>query len=174
MTVAALLEDLKHPWRHGEHVDGRGLIFDETLNLDGLEVRGFDLSGAVFKAGITARGTQFRGLAWLRGAKVQGPFDLSGATFRTDFRADALCAGDAILDGCTLQGVLSCAGARLASLSLRQALVMANLTLEGAKIDGNADLTDAEIMGGFWTAGADIGTLIDQGAQISGRVRLPG
>lgn len=174
MNLATLLEDLQRPWRHGEHLDGQGLVLDEPLVLDGLEVRGFDFSDAEFKAGITAQGTRFRGLAWLRGAKVQGPFDLSGATFRTDFRADNLRAGDVILDDCTLQGVFSCAGARLTSLSLKSALVMANLTLEGATIKGSADLKGAEIMGGLWTKGAEIGQLLDREAEISGRIRLAG
>ena len=172
MTLGALLEDLKRPWRHGEHVDARGLVLDEPLVLDGLEVRGVDFSNAVFKAGISARGTRFRGLAWLRGADVRGACDLGGALFRTDLRADGLRAGAVNLDASVLQGVLSLANAQLGSLSLRAALVMANATLEGARIDGNVTLTDAEVLGGLWTAGARFGDIKGE-AEIWGRVRLP-
>ncbi|NNE80266.1 MAG: hypothetical protein HKN18_08355 [Silicimonas sp.] len=175
MTDAeALLDDLKRPWRHGEHVDARGLVLDEPLVLDGLEVRGFDLSDAVLGAGLSARGTRFRGLAWMRGTTVQGDCDLTGASFRTDFRADRMASGDVMLDACNLQGVLSLAGAKLSSLSLQNALIMANLTLENARIDGTVNLSGAEILGGLWTAQAKLGALIDADADISGRVRLPG
>ncbi len=172
--MAALLDDLKRPWQHGEHVDGRGLTLDEPLVLDGLDVRGFDFSNAVFKGGFSAKGTRFRGLSWMRGAKVHGDCDLSGAGFCTDFRADGLEADEVVLEDCHLQGVLSFAGARLNRLSLSREVVMANVTLESAKIGGAVDLSHAEVMGGLWTKGADLGALIDADAQISGRIRLPG
>lgn len=173
MTAAALVDDLKTPWRHGEHLDARGIVLDEPIVLDGLEIRGLDLSNAVLKAGLSAKGTLFRGLAWLRGTRIQGMCDLTGAKFRTDFRADDLQAEAVILDGCNLQGVLSLAGSQLTSLSLQNALVMANMTLENAEIQDRVDLAGTEIMGGFWTAKARIGTLNDSKAEISGRVRLP-
>ncbi|MFK7752257.1 MAG: hypothetical protein AB8B51_06880 [Sedimentitalea sp.] len=167
-----LVADLRRPWRHGEHVDARGLVLEAPLILDGMEVRGFDLSGAVLKGGLRARGATFRGLAWLRGAEVRGVCDLSGATFRSDLRADRLSADSFILDHCVLQGVLSLAGSTLGALRLNQALVMANLTLQDAQIAGLVDLDGTEIMGGFWTAGARFGRVTDRGANISGRVRL--
>lgn len=173
MTAAELLSALKRPWRHGEHVEASGIILNEPLVLDGLEVRGFDLSGAVLNRGLSARGTRFRGLAWLRGTQVQGACDLTGASFRTDLRADGLIAGEVVLDEAQVQGVLSLAAARLQTLSLRHALMMANVTLEGANIDGPADLSGAEILGGLWTAGADMGALNHDAAEISGRLRLP-
>lgn len=172
-TTASLVKDLKHPWRHGEHVDARGVALEDPLVLDGLEVRGVDLSGAILKAGLSARGTVFRGLAWLRGTKVRGTCDLTGAAFRTDFRADDLQAERVVLDDCSLQGVLSMAGSQLKTLSLRNALIMANVTLEDARIEHMVDLSGAEIMGGLWTAKARIGALNDGKAEISGRVRLP-
>lgn len=173
MTGAELLAELQRPWRHGEHVDARDIVLEAPLILDGLEVRGFDLSGARLKGGLSARGTRFLGLAWLRQASVAGRCDLTGATFRTDLRADGLDAGDVILDGAVVQGVLSLARARLATLSMRDALMMANVTLEGARIAGRAELSGTEILGGFWTAGAGIGALNHAGAEISGRLRLP-
>lgn len=155
-------------------MDARGLVLDAPLVLDGLEVRGFDLTGATLNGGLSARGTRFRGLAWLRQATVRGMCDLSGASFRTDLRADGVIAGDVVLDGCELQGVFSLANAHLGSLSLSHGLLMANVTLEGAQIDGAVDLCGAEIMGGLWTADARIGTLDPREAEISGRLRLPG
>ncbi|GAB5446324.1 pentapeptide repeat-containing protein [Gymnodinialimonas sp.] len=173
MTPDALLDDLKRPWRHGEHVDARSVVLDDPLVLDGLEVRGFDLSAARLNGGLSARGTLFRGLAWLRGARIEGPCDLSRARFRTDLRADGLIAGDVRLDGCHLEGVLSLAGARVASLSLARALIMANVTLQEARVDRSVDLAGAEIMGGLWTAGATMGVMDREDAEVSGRLRLP-
>ncbi|QXT38250.1 pentapeptide repeat-containing protein [Gymnodinialimonas ceratoperidinii] len=174
MTVDELIADLQRPWHHGEHVDARGLVLDEPLVLDGMEVRGFDLSGAQLNGGLSARGTRFRGLAWLRKATIKGTCDLREASFRTDLRADQLEAEDVLLDDCELQGVLSLAGATLRSLSLRNALMMANVTLEGARIDGEVVLDGAEIMGGLWSAEAGIGALDHGEADIFGRLRLPG
>ncbi|WP_224814729.1 pentapeptide repeat-containing protein [Hasllibacter sp. MH4015] len=174
MTGAELLADLQRPWRHGEHVDARGIVLEDALVLDGLEVRGFDLSGATLKGGLSARGTTFRGLAWLRGTTIRGMCDMSGGFFRTDLRADGLVAEDVVLDGVHVQGVLSLTEARLTSLSLKAALMMANTTLQGSHITGNVDLTGAEIMGGLWSATAQIGAMRTRDAEISGRLRLPG
>ena len=171
--AAALLDELQRPWRHGEHFDGRGLVLDDPLVLDGMDIRGFDFSEAEFRAGFSAKGTRFRGLVWMRGAQIDGMCDLGRSSSRTDVRADGLRAGSVNLAGCQLQGVLSFVGARLSGLSLHGALVMANVTLEGAVIDGAVDLAEAELMGGLWTANAQIGALNRDSAQISGRVRLP-
>jgi hypothetical protein len=73
-----------------------------------------------------------------------------------------------------VQGVLSLAGARLGTLSMRDSLMMANVTLEGAMIGGRVDMQGTEILGGFWTAGAGVGALNHHEAEISGRLRLPG
>lgn len=173
MTGAELLAELRRPWRHGEHVDARGVVLEAPLILDGLEVRSFDLSDAQLNGGLSARGTRFRGLAWLRRATVRGRCDLGEATFRTDLRADGLGSADVCLDEAEVQGVVSFAGARLGALSMRHALMMANVTLEGARIDGPVDISGTEILGGLWTAGAGIATLNRREAEISGRLRLP-
>jgi len=173
-AVADLVADLRRPWRQGEHLDARGIVLDDALVLDGLDVRGFDLTGAQLRGGLSARGTRFHGLAWLRGATVFGNCDLSGARFSTDLRCDDLTAQTVAMASCTLQGVLSLAGARLNSLSLHNALVMANMTLERAVVQETVDLTGAEILGGFWTAHARLGSLEMRDAEISGRIRLPG
>ncbi|MCY6379766.1 hypothetical protein [Hoeflea prorocentri] len=171
-SVAGLLADFQRPWRHGEHVDATGLVIEEPLVLDGLTVRGIDLSGAKLKGGLSARRTRFRGLAWLCNAEVQGQCDLTGAHFRTDFRADGLTADKTVLDDCVVQGVLSLAGSNLDSLSVRNALIMAHMTLEDAHIAGISDMTGAELLGGFWAAGGKLGPLELHGTEISGRVRL--
>ncbi|MDG1738773.1 MAG: pentapeptide repeat-containing protein [Paracoccaceae bacterium] len=170
----ALVVDLKRPWKHGEHVDACGITLDEPLILDRLEVRGLDLSGAVLNGGISAVGTTFRGLAWMRGSKISGVCDFTGAHFRTDFRADNLEAEAVLLRDCNLQGCLSLAGSKLKSLTLQNALVMANLTLQGADIVGAVNLKEAEIMGGLWTTQARLGSLSNRHAEISGRIQLTG
>lgn len=172
--VAALVEDLRRPWRHGEHVDARDVTLEDRLVLDGLDVRGFDLSGARLNGGFSAKGTRFQGLAWLRGAEISGLCDFREAEFRIDLRADALRANDLVLDRSSVLGVLSLAGARLEGVSMRDALVMANVTMENAEIRTGVDMTGAEIMGGLWTARAEIASLNDCEAMVSGRIRLPG
>lgn len=174
MTPAALVDDLTRPMRHGEHLEARGLVLHQPLILDGLAIRGFDLSNARLLGGISARGTRFLGLTWFRQATIEGRCDFGGASFRTDVRADGLIAGDVDLRGAQVLGVLSFAGARLRNLALGNAVVMANMTLENAVITGAVDLAGTEILGGVWTAGAQIAAMNHQKADISGRVRLPG
>lgn len=173
MTGAELVAELQRPWRHGEHVDARGIVLDEPLLLDGMDLRGFDLSGATLNGGLSARGARFRGLAWLREAVVRGTCDLSGAHFRIDLRADDLRASMVRLDDAIVQGVLSLARTQLDTLSLGRALVMANMTLEDAQISGATDLSGAEVLGGLWTKGAELGDVHTAGLEVSGRVRMP-
>lgn len=173
MTGAELVVELQRPWRHGEHVDARGIVLEDPLILDGMDLRGFDLSQATLNGGLSARGARFRGLAWLRDAVVRGPCDLSGAQFRIDLRADALRADHVNLNDVIVQGVLSLAQARLDTLSLKHALVMANMTLENARISGATDLSGAETLGGLWTEGAALGRLHSVGLEVSGRMRMP-
>jgi hypothetical protein len=170
--AASFVEDLRRPWHHGEHAHATGIELTEHINLDGLTVRGFDLSGAALRGGISAKGTRFLGLAWLRGAQVAGECNFSGAHFRTDLRGDGLVAETLVLNDCVLQGCLSLTGARLNRLVIRDALVMANLTLENGQV-GNIDMHNAEFMGGLWTAQASLGALEHASADISGRLRLP-
>ena len=173
MTGAELVAALQRPWRHGEHVDARGIVLGDPLMLDGMDVCGVDLSGARLDGGLSARGARFRGLAWLRGAAVRGTCDLTGARFRIDLRADDLRAVSVCLDDAIVQGALSLARAEIGTLSLRRALVMANLTLEDARIGEVTDLAGAEILGGLWTEGAALGKVQCAGLEVSGRVRMP-
>jgi hypothetical protein len=48
MDAASIISELRQPWRHGEHFDGRDLVLDEQLVLDGLQIRSFDFSRASF------------------------------------------------------------------------------------------------------------------------------
>jgi uncharacterized protein YjbI with pentapeptide repeats len=169
MTPAEIAADLSRPWRHGEHLDLAGAVIEGPLVLDGLTLRGVDLSRATLTGGLSARGARFMGLCWLRGAAVDGDCDLAGASFRTDLRADGLVAGEVSLSRCRIEGVLSLARARVAALRLDAALVMANATLEGAEA-AMLDLSGATILGGLWTPGAWIGRLTGS-AEVEGRVR---
>lgn len=170
-AAGALVADLQRPWRHGEHVDARGLVLAEPLVLDGLVLRGVDLSGARLEGGLSARGAEFLGLAWLRGAVVARRCDFTGARFRIDLRAEGLSADTIVLDGAEVRGVLALARIGAREVRIREALVMANLTLERAEVSGVADLSGTEVLGGFWAEGARIGRLVADGTEISGRVR---
>jgi len=173
MNMDSIIGELCQPWRHGEHFDGRNLVFDEPLVLDGLKIRSFDFSMVTLRAGVSARNADFSGMAWLRNARISGPCDFSGALFRNDLRADGLQAGKISMSGGCFQGVLSLCRSELDDLLLDDALVLANLNLEQAQITGAIDLSGAEIMGGLAAGGAHIGRLLDGNAEISGRIHLP-
>ncbi len=171
MTAAELIGELTRPWRHGEHFDGRGLVIEEPVVLDGLRLRGFDLSQVHFKAGLSARGATFLGLAWLRGAHIAGACDLSGARFRIDLRAEELQADTLCLDGVEILGVLALARAQARRISLADALIMANLTLEGAAVSEEFDMSRAEVLGGLWADDARLAKIAAAGSEVSGRLR---
>lgn len=173
-TAGQIIAELTQPWQHGVHFDGRGLILEEPLILDGLEIRSLDFSGSQFRAGLQARGTRFLGMAWFREARIAGVCNFEGAHFRNDLRADTMQADQVNLAGCRIDGVLSLAGAQIGQLDLAAALIMANMTLEGAQISKRAELSGAEILGGLSAAGAEIPQLQDSGARISGRIHRRG
>jgi hypothetical protein len=170
VTPEALKTELQKPWHHGEHFDARGARIDAPVVLDGLTLRGFDLSGAQFAAGLSARGATFLGLAWLMDARIDDALDLTGAQFRIDLRAEGLTADAVLLDCVQLRGVLALARLRAKRLSLVDSLVLANLTLERAEV-AEADLSRAEIMGGIWADGARLGRVASDGSEVHGRLR---
>tara|TARA_R110002124_G_scaffold106467_14_gene258331 strand:- start:14198 stop:14719 length:522 start_codon:yes stop_codon:yes gene_type:complete len=169
MTPAALIGTLTRPWAHGAHAALAGAVFDAPVVLDGLALRGFDLSGAVFRQGLSARGTRFLGLSWFHGAQVTGALDLTRAHCRSDLRLDRLAADRLTLTEACFEGVLTLDHARLGTLSGRDCLCLANLSLAGTRIRGDADLSGAAIMGGLWAEGAELGRLDLRGAEIDGR-----
>ena len=173
MTPEALIAALRQPWRHGEHLDARGSVFDAPVMLDGMNLRGFDLSGAHFKSGFSAKGATFLGLAWFANVRIDGRCDLTSARFRIDLRAEGLRTDVLCLDEAQVRGVLALARLHARKVSLSHALVMDNLTLEGAEISDGIDMSHAEVMGGFWAKDAELGRLRADGALIDGRVNRP-
>ena len=172
MTHAArLIEDLQRPWRHSEHLDARGLVLDEPLTLDGMEIRGFDLSNAHLRRGMSARTATFLGLAWLEDTTIDGSCDLTSAQFRIDLRGEGLVTDSLLLDGVQLLGILDLAWIRARRISLTGAVVMANLTLADAEVAEDIDLSETEVMGGLWADGARLGRVQTDGTEIAGRVR---
>lgn len=169
MTPAELTAELQKPWRHGEHVDARDLVLEAPLRLDGMVVRGFDLSGAHLRAGLSARGTTFLGLAWLINARIDGTCDLSQARFRIDLRAEGLATDVLLLDHSEVRGVLALARVHARRIALCNALIMANLTLENAAVAERIDLSGTEVMGGIWAAGARLGQITAAHSEVHGR-----
>jgi len=169
VTPESLIADLQKPWRHGEHIDARGIVLDQPLILDGMVLRGVDLSGAQMRAGLSARGAQFCGLAWLRGVWVDGDLDLTGAKFQIDFRAEDVVADRLLLNEVEVRGVLALARLRARTVSMTNALIMANLTLERAEVTKGVDLSGSEIMGGYWADGARLGAVVTDGCDLHGR-----
>jgi uncharacterized protein YjbI with pentapeptide repeats len=157
-----------------EDVDAKGAVIEGALVLDGMTLRGLDLSGTHVKGDLSARGATFLGIAWLKDVKLDGALDLTGAQFRIDLRAEGLSAKALYLEDLQVRGVLALARVRTAQISLARALVMANLTLERAVVDIQTDLSDSEIMGGFWAEGARLGRLITTGCDLHGRRQAGG
>lgn len=169
-AAAAFAEDLQKAWRHGEHMDARGLVLDDTLALDGMSVRGFDLSGAHLKSGMSARDTTFLGLAWMQSTRVDGTCDLTGAQFRIDLRGEGLVTENLVLNEVQVRGVLALARVRTRRLAIVDAVIMAHLTLENAKVTGETDMSKSQILGGLWAAGAHLGLVTCNDAEIRGRI----
>lgn len=173
MTPAELIGELQQPWQHGEHFDARGAVFDVPVVLDGMTLRGFDLSGAHFKSGLSARGARFLGLTWLGDARIDGNCDLSAAQFTIDLRAEGLTTDVLCLDHSQVRGVLDLERLRARQVNLSNAVVLANVTLENAEVSDGIDMTNAVIMGGFWAKGAQLGQVQTAGAEIDGRINRP-
>jgi uncharacterized protein YjbI with pentapeptide repeats len=171
MTPDALIDALTQPWAHGEHFDAAGADFDQPVVLDGLTLRNFDLSGARFRGGLSARGTRFRGMAWFQGAAVTGALDLTGASFRTDLRLDGVTCETLTLEAAQFEGVLTLDRARIGTLNARDCLCLANLSLDHATVTDRADLSNAVVMGGLWADSASLQGLTLSGAEIDGRQR---
>lgn len=173
MTPAELITELQQPWQHGEHFDARGAVFDAPVVLDGMTLRGFDLSGAHFKSGLSARRARFMGLTWISNARINGKCDLTAAQFTIDLRAEGLATEVLCLDHSQVRGVLDLERLRAQRVSLCNAVVLANLTLENAKIVDGIDMMNAVVMGGFWAKGAQLGQVQTEGAEIDGRINRP-
>lgn len=169
MTAQALRAALSEPWVHGAHFDGQALRFGEPVNLDGLTLRSFDLSRAVFEQGLSARGTTFRGMSWLKGAQVTGALDLTGAVLRNDLRLDGLHADALTLSGSRAEGVIDLDDAQLGALHLDHCICLANISLARAQITGALDLSESDLMGGVWARGAAFGAIKNHGLLIEGR-----
>lgn len=168
MTPAALRAALTQPWVHGAHVEATGAEVAEAVMLDGLTLRSFDLSGAVFGAGLSARGATFRGMSWLKEARVIGDLNLSNAVFRNDLRLDGLVCDRLILTGARAEGVIDLDGAQIGALHLDGCVCLANVSLGRARV-GNLDVTGSDLMGGIWADGAMLGQVASGGLNLEGR-----
>jgi uncharacterized protein YjbI with pentapeptide repeats len=168
MTPDALRAALTMAWSHGAHFEAVGEIVSNTANLDGLTLRSFDLSGAVFEAGLSARKATFRGMSWLKGARVSGDLDLSGAVLRNDLRLDGLICDRVILTGARAEGVIDLDGAQIGVLHLDDCICLANVSLGGAQI-GTFNVQGSDLMGGIWAKGAQIGSVSSEGLLVEGR-----
>lgn len=169
MTPDALKDTLTQPWAHGEHAEIAGQRFTDAIALDGLTLRSFDLSDAVFEKGLAARGATFRGMAWLKRARVSGVCDLSGSLFRSDLRLDGLICEELVLTGARFEGVLDLDGARIGKLDLDGCLCLANVSLGRAVVQGTSDLSGSEMMGGLWAEAAVLGSVDSTGLTVEGR-----
>lgn len=164
-----LCESLTRDWVHGEHVDARCVAVSDSVLADGLTLRSFDFSDGRFDGGFCARNAVFRGMAWLRRARIAGVCDLSGSGFRNDLRLDGLNCGALKLTGCRFEGVLSLDGASVQSLDLSDSLCLANLSLGSTRIAGALTLDRVTAMGGIWSEGIAYGALAATDLVVDGR-----
>lgn len=174
ITAAKIRERLLRPWKHGDHVDFRGVICKDRLDISGVAVDGVDFTGARFLGGIDASCTHFAGLAWFRDVVIEGPANFSGAVFMIDARFEgvkfqqaagfcdaefrgigrfdgAVFAADADFSGTTCYGNFSLQSAESrGSATFRGSEWLGGLWCEDARFPAGVDLSDTQVHGRLW------------------------
>ncbi|WP_199259885.1 hypothetical protein [Paracoccus binzhouensis] len=180
MRAAEIRARLERPYAFGDCVDLRGIDCADRLVLDGAVLTGFDLSGARFPQGISARGAQFRGLSRFRGIEAADA-DFAGAVFHADARFDAARIGGRLaMPGAEFRGVLQFDGAELqGGVDLAGAVGYGNCSFERAGLGGVSDLHGSEWLGGLWLESASFqqirsGEMLVHGRLWTRRARLAG
>lgn len=173
MPASELREALVVPWVHGKHADLAGIVCAGRLDLDGLEVGGFDLTGARFPDGVSARATRFLGLSWWRDVAFGAPVDFSRAQFMNDARFEGCHFADqANFDTCEFRGISRFDRITAAQgFSMTSATCYGNCAFQESKIESEAHFDGTEWLGGLWCDGSMLpknSTLTD--TQVHGRL----
>ncbi|RAI43818.1 pentapeptide repeat-containing protein [Rhodoplanes roseus] len=177
MTPADLRAALTAPLRIGQAQDLRGLVLREPLDLTGVRIGNVDLTGTRFEAPVTARGSVWSGLAWLRDCRFSARVDFSGAVFGNDARFDGSeFLGDATFSGCEFHGVGDFDLAVFHGAAYLDRLqVLGSLSLARTRFHGPASFEDDECFGGLWCHDAQFdGRCNTSGMEVHGRTWLTG
>jgi uncharacterized protein YjbI with pentapeptide repeats len=177
MTAASVLSRLRSPFRRGEVEDLRGLVIDEALELQDVELPNVDFTGAVFNAPLAIRGATFRGLAWFDQAVFNDSVDFSSSVFFNDGRfRNVKFKGSAAFSRAEFRGVACFDSAEFfAAAYLDRMLCYANLSLDKACFAGVASLQDTQCFGGLWGNRTRFRSrMVANGLEVHGRTWLVG
>ncbi|MCR9137441.1 MAG: pentapeptide repeat-containing protein [Alphaproteobacteria bacterium] len=177
IEAGALRELLGQPFRAGEKHDLAGAAILGTLDLSGMAICGFDLTGAVFNDPVIARGAQFDGLTWFRRCRFLSGVDFSNVLFAHDARFDgAAFQRDAIFSKAEFRGIGCFDEATFrAAAFLDHMQVSGSFSADHARFLGTASLEQSECMGGLWWADTRFdGRCNLRGLEVHGRTWLRG
>lgn len=163
---------LNRPQVVGECVDFRHCHVSEPLSLAGRTLCGFDFSNCRFDAAVDFSGARFEGLSWFIGSQFHDRCNFSQACFSIDARFDH-CRFDSSADFAAVEfrGIGAFDHAVFQQiLNFSSVVAYGNLSLQESRISGDFRLTDATLMGGLWSPGADLLTSPQAaGLQVHGR-----
>lgn len=177
MDATEIRELLAQPWKHGVAVDLRGVRVADLLDLSDLAVCGVDFTGAVFEAGLNAKGAQFDGLAWFKNVQFGPATDFSGAMFVNDARFDAAAFNAPVsFANAEFRGVAGFALAQFpAGADFRALTCYGNIDLAEVHAQGTMNFADSEFLGGLWANGTILPADTDfSDTQVHGRLWLRG
>ncbi|MDO6729039.1 pentapeptide repeat-containing protein [Marinovum sp. 2_MG-2023] len=145
------------------------------LDLRGLTVSGFDLSGSVFEGPVDLSDATFLGLTWLRNCRFAAGLRGMGTLFGHDLRLDGCdINGDLTLTGAEMRGTFVLDDATLGGATdLRNIQALSSLSCARTLFRGALDLSGAECLGGIWadSAGFESGVIAEQ-TEVHGRTWL--
>ncbi len=167
-----IAERLTRPQVVGEFADFRQCHISEPLNLAGKTLCGFDFSNSRFDAAIDFSGVRFDGLSWFIGSQFHDKCDFADACFSNDARFDK-CRFDSSAEFAAVEfrgiGAFDHVVFEQAA-NFSRVVAYGNLSLQEARISCDLRLTDATLMGGLWSPGAELQTSPKAaGLQVHGR-----
>lgn len=152
ITPEALCAALTAPFAPGEALDLTRRRVSGTLDLRGLTLSGFDLSGSVFDGPVDMSEATCSGLTWLRDCTFSAGLRGVETVFGHDLRLDGSTIGGTLdLNSAEMRGTLVLDDATIDGTSdLRAIQVLSSLSCARTTFQGPVDLSGAECLGGLW------------------------
>ncbi|MEO9777945.1 MAG: hypothetical protein ABJH07_24955 [Sedimentitalea sp.] len=156
ITSEALRAALTAPFVPGEALDLTRRRVTGPVDLCGLTLSGFDLSGSVFEHNLDLSGATCLGLTWLKACHFTAGLRGSETVFGHDLRLDGSdIYGDLNLRGAEMCGTLVLDDATLdGTTDLRDVQALSSLSCARAVFRGDVDMSGAECLGGVWADSA--------------------
>ncbi|QPM92219.1 hypothetical protein [Pseudooceanicola algae] len=177
LTPHALIDALCQPFEAGQALDLTGRRITGPVDLSGLALCGFDLSGSVFEGRVTMEKTTCWGLTWFRDCHFAAPFAAAGALFLHDLRVDdAHFAAEVTLTRTEARGTMVLDRAHFDGPAwLDRMQVLSSLSMARARFDGPVSLEETEAYGGFWADRTTFGGRLQAtGLEVHGRTWIRG